>query len=231
MKNYTFLFVIFLFLIPTTLKAQLVLDLNDFYQNVGGINIYLNNNESDKKNEVIGSPYAQTEFINGTVIQNDGTVYKNIPLKYNIYNDQIVFKHKNNVLLQLDSPNKFKEIIIGKQKYIYGEFMNERNEVKGYYETLEVGKISLLKKEIIYLLEAQPAKAFKNAESAKLARKAAKFFILKEGNKIYEIKGEKNLLILLDNNEKINSFIKKNKLKHRKIGDLIKIISYYNEIS
>lgn len=230
MKKSLYIIAAILFILPAISSAQMLLDLKDFYSDIGPLNILYTNN-SKKEQEVAGSPYAQEHFMNGSVIQNDSIIYKQIPLKYNIYNDQILFKHNDGMEFYLAAPEKFKEIRIAGQRYIYRDFLKGNKKTNGYYELLEEGKISLLKKELIVLKEAQQAKAYKDPEPARFIMKPTEYYLLKDGNKIFAVKNEKHLLTLLDHKEELKAFIKKNKLKTRKAEDLIRIISHYNKIS
>ena len=58
-----------------------------------------------------GSPFANDEFLNGNVVLNNDDEYENVPLKYNIYNDELYFKNiKDDMLLSFVIPVKAFEI-------------------------------------------------------------------------------------------------------------------------
>ncbi len=234
MKNYLpFLIVLLVFLTPGISKAQRLLNLNDFYQNIEGINIYLDRINLDKKNYVAGSPYEQKDFVEGKVVQNDNTTYNNIPLRYNIYEDRIEYKHNNEIILYIDSPEKFKETIIGKQKYIFGKYTYGEKTKTGYYELLLQGEVSLIKKKAMGIKAAESEKPYVKPKPATFIKKPDVFYYLKEDNSIYEIKSKKDAVALLkDHNDKLVSFIKKNKLrfKSKKEQNLIDLVSYYNSL-
>ena len=57
--------------------------------------------------DVVGSPFANDEFLKGNVILNNDDEYENVPLKYNIYNDELYFKNaKDEMLLSFVIPVK-----------------------------------------------------------------------------------------------------------------------------
>ncbi len=225
--------ILILFLTPFFSNAQLNMDVSVFYDQVVGINISMDNNDLDNEKEVEGSPYEYKDFSTGKLVQYDNTSYNNIPLNYNIYEDRIEFMHKNEVAFYIDKPEDFKEIYIGNQKYIYRSFNAGKKTKYGYFEVLKEGKVSLLKKKSMNIKEAEPEKAYSSAKPARFIKGPNNFYLLKEDNKIYEVKSPDDVLsIINDQNEKLSSFIKKNKLKFKskKEQNLTDLISFYNSL-
>ncbi len=209
--------------------AQLVFDLNDFYQAVGGINVHLSPQE--KKVTISGSPFAQTEFIPGTVIKNNGDIYKNIPLRYNKYEDRMEFKHKSGLPFYIDNPDHYRNIKIGDQHYIYGQFFENNRIKRGYFQLLEIGKLSLLKKLKCGIKESESAKPFQAPKPARYYAKPDEFYILTNEKRIEEVKNVKSIPIILnDHQSELSAYIKKEKIKTKKEKNLRQIISYYNTL-
>lgn len=176
-----------------------------------------------------GSPYLNATFVPGTIVRENGETYTNIPLRYNIYDDQIEFKHKEDLVLTIANPAEFTEINIDGAKYIYLQTSAGKGRTKGYFELLENGTVQLLKKHAVSMKEAEPAKPFKDPVPAAFVAKPATYFLLVEGE-IFEIANDKSLLEALGNDEKLQLFIKEKKLKLRKEDDLKTVISYYNSL-
>jgi hypothetical protein len=176
-----------------------------------------------------GSPYLNAGFVSGTITRDDGATYSSIPLRYNVYDDQIEFKQQDGMVLYIANPEQYKEIEIDGDKYIYLQLMDGKRKVQGYYELLEDGKIQLLKKHAVTMKDAEPAKPYVDPVPASFVSKPVAYFLLKEGE-ISEITNEKNLLETCGNSEKIQAFIKENKLKMRKEEDLKKIVNFSNSL-
>ncbi len=222
--------VLVLVLFSTNTNAQRMYDLRDFYTGLGGNHAPITRATSAQK-PVEGSPFARSEYVKGTVIRNNGDIYQNIPLRYNKYEDRIEFEDVNGKDLYIDNPSDYKFIIIDDQQYIYGEFLKENKKVKGYYVLLEVGKVSLLKKQLCGLKKAEPAKPFQDPKPAKFYTKTDEFYILINQKNIEKVKNEKECLaILQDQKNKLAKYIKSEKLKVKKEEDLKKLIEYYNTL-
>ncbi len=214
-------------------KAQkfYIRDIFEFYNDINSEGLSTTQKQKTYS-QIDGSPYYHKDFIEGAIITKDGVKYDKIPLRYNAYDDRMEYKHKSGIAFYFTRPEDYKEIIIEDTHFVYGDFTNGKDLIPSYYELMNDGKVSLLKKTKRSLREAEPAKPFSDPKPAKFVSKPDMYFILKDGKKLYEIKNGKAIIsILKDKKEEISAYIKANKLKAKKENDLIKIISYYNEIS
>ena len=176
---------------------------------------------------IIGTPYIQKDFVKSSITEKDGSIFENILLKYNGYDDAIEYKHPNGTILQLANPENFIEFKIGDDLYIY--YNNDSKLLKGYYQVLEDGKFVLLVKHVVALLDAEAPKAYEDAKPAKFLPKPDSYFVLFGNSEMTEINHKKELLnLMIDQKDKISAFIKKNKLKTKKEDDLKQIVAYYN---
>ena len=229
-KFYTFLTIV-LVLTSLNINAQNfnIGDLTDFYTEIGRSNSSKHRQQTYE--DIAGSPYLEDDFIEGTIIRNDGTTYEKIPLRYNGYDDHIEFRDKNGLTLFLDNPEEFKEIKIEGKKFIYYNLVNSKQKVQGYFELLEGSKTQLLKKYSIKIKDPEPAKAYRAPTPASFVSKPICYFILQNENQLFEIRNDKNIIELLnDKNNEMQRFIKKNKLKVKKEEDLKQIVAYYNSL-
>lgn len=197
-------------------------DMFDLYNDIGSPDASKSNIRT--YNQIKGSPYINEEFVNGTII-NDSASYQGILLRYNAYEDRMEFKPKSGVELYFDTPEKYKQFIIADKKYVYC------NELHEYFELLQEGKISLLKKESIFLNESEPAQPFKDPKPAEFRTKPPVYYISINNGDFVKIKKDKDLLDIISSNKKeVQTYISKNKLKVKNEEDLQKIISYYNQL-
>ncbi len=233
MKNSVFFFsLIAMFLISVTSDAQVdSTDTSPDFHNY----IYSNNLsikiEEKTYSDIKGSPYINEKFIEGTIVTKDGSLFENVPLRYNAFDDRIEYTDKTGAVLFLTKPDEYKEIHISDKTFLYGRFNDGKNKSSAYFQLICKGNISLLKRHEIILLEREPEKAYQKAKPAKFAAKSAQFYILRNENKIFPIKNTNGIVALMDNKKGIvEKYIKSNKLKTKKETDLIKIISYYNTL-
>ena len=197
-------------------------DLFDLYNDVGSPDASKSNLRT--YSDIKGSPYINEEFVKGTIIK-DSTSYRGIPLRYNAYEDRMEFKPKSGVELYFETPENYKQFVIADKKYVYLAKLQE------YFELLEEGKVSLLKKESKTLKESQPAQPFKDPKPAVFRTKSPVYYISLNDGRLVKIKKDKDLLNVISTDKKeLQSFIEDNKLKVKHEKDLQEIISYYNQL-
>jgi len=208
-------------------NAQTVLSLSDFSREVGLIH---QREAGQRAPDINGTPYLNDEFELGAVIVSDQLIYNGIPLRYNIFNDQIEFKSNKDLVLALDKAETYKEIQIEKKRFVYASATKGKLEVSGFFEILEEGQVCLLKKYDMALTAPQPPGGFKDAVPASYDLRPANYF-LKIGDSNLGFSNEKELTALLQDHQKeLESYIKNNKLKVRKEEDLLQMIKYYNSL-
>ena len=177
--------------------------------------------------DVIGSPFANDEFLKGNVILNNDDEYENVPLKYNTYNDELYFKNaKDEMLLSFVIPVKcFK---LAGQTYLNGFPEIDNFTKKSFYGLLAGNKIKLLFKSYKTILETRP---YNSPHAEKRFESYKAYFILKEG-KMYRFKpSRKELLDLFDSSSpKIEEYIKKEKVYFKNDSDLVKIFDFINSL-
>lgn len=190
----------------------------------------LNNLIELKAEDIEGSAYLNDEFIIGTVTLNTGVKYSNIPLRYNVYNDEIEFRSNSGKLFNIHNPESIKELTIGDSKFIYTDcILHKRNE-KLFVEVILESNISLLKRYKMKLNPPKEAETHKPAQSYSLVKIPSEFLIRKSDGTARLFKNKKELLTLLsDKSDKIDKLIKQQKLSANNEQDLKTIVKYYNE--
>ena len=177
--------------------------------------------------DVIGSPFANDEFLKGNVILNNDDEYENVPLKYNTYNDELYFKNvKDEMLLSFVIPVKWFKL--AGQTYLNGFPEIDNFTRNSFYGLLAGNKIKLLFKSYKTILESRPYNS-PHAEKRFESNKA--YFILKEG-KMYRFKpSRKDLLDLFaSSGPKIEEYIKKEKVNFKNDEDLVKLFDFINTL-
>jgi hypothetical protein len=167
-------------------------------------------------------------FIPGTISIN-GTTFKNVRIKYDIYSDEIITPLNSEVILQLN-----KELVdsfnISFEDKVY-RFTNIRNDTLmdfgGYVNLLYKGRSSFYVKYKKSISPSITSKSDGNFYQNHI------MYIVKD-NHIQPIDGIKTLFKVLNaNKEQIRKFIKKNKLKiSKKIPEsFVPVIRFYDSIS
>jgi len=190
----------------------------------------LNNIIELKAEDIEGSAYLNDEFLTGAVTLSSGVKYSNIPLRYNIYNDQIEFRSNSGKLFNINNPESIKELTIGDSKFIYTDCMLHNRNEKLFVEVILESNVSLLKRYKMKLNPPKEAETHKPAQPYTLSRMPSEFLIRKSDGTVYLFKNKKELLSLLsDKSDKINELMKQQKLSANNEKDLMVIVKIYNE--
>jgi len=190
-------------------------------------------NIQNKKTETEGSFYYNNDWYTGDIELFSGEIIKNYPLKYDMKMQQIDIKveggvkfvnaHTVKVISWVHSTGAVEVL---KNVSNFKEFNGT-----GFFSILSEGKVTLLKKTELTLLEANYNAAMDvGAENNKYVKKE-KYYILK-GNSVQEIKKSKKAIsvILSDHISKVDEYVNQYNLNVKEEYDLIKIFDFYNSL-
>lgn len=168
------------------------------------------------------------ELLPGSVTIN-GKTFKNVSIRYDIYNDEIMTPTNNGSILQLNKEmvDSF-TIIFRNTTYRFTKIQEDSlTGIKGYINVLYKGKSALYvkyKKEIeILAVDGKYDRFFQTH----------RIYFLKDVI-VYQINSKSDLFKVLNKDKaQIRNFIKKNKLKvsKREPESFVPVIGYYDSIS
>jgi hypothetical protein len=233
MKHF-FLTLLFMLGLASFSFAQLMIDYEirkavDFYRTnklIGG-----SWNDPLTQNKIKGSPYLNNEFETGTVFTVQKLKYEDIPLRYNIYNDELEFKTPAGEILAMAAPETVEKALFGATQLIYLPYTESNKTKKGFFLVLLEGKASLYAKPGVMFKEPSAPAAYKDAEPAAFVKKTDEYYIRIGIEQAVLINSKKDLIAVFpDNQDKIESFIDKNKIKANKPEKLKEVVAFYNSI-
>ena len=177
-----------------------------------------------------GSPFLNDDFVSGEVYSSKKS-YTNLPLRYNIFNDNMEFKQNGTVYALYPEPRILK-VLLGDEVYVV-----EKHEVKGkmtpgYLERLDSGKVTLFAKKIVRFTEKQEPKALESKGKPATFTRAQDTYYYKIGNgEAIKVGSLKNLIENLpDKKDEMATFAKKEKISVRSESDLLHLVKYYNSL-
>jgi hypothetical protein len=230
----TFFLVFFFLSIFTNFSAaQVYLDYNtqetiDFFRTNKFISGAGNN--SSFESQIQGSPYLNDEFSPGSIYTFDKQRYSDIPLRYNIYNDNLEFKTPAGEIQALATPEIVELAEFNSTQMVYLSYKSKTIK-KGFFVLMEKGKVSLYSKPGVMFKEATEPGAYKDAEPPKFVRKSDEYYLQFNSEPAIIIGNKKDLIAAFpDNQDKIKSFISKNKIKTNKPEGLTELVKYYNSL-
>ncbi len=227
MKKTTILFLILSFCIATVFaQSSYTQFMQDFHLTASREKGAMGNQLT--YSNIKGSPFFNDEFKKGEVVSTSNTVVRDVPLRYNVYADEIEFEAEDNKTFYFDK-STVKNIKIGNSEFIYKAYLISNKLGRSYFEVLLQGKAMLLKQYHIKFEEARPPKAYEDPVPARFVSSKADFYIAFGDAEAKRISGSKELIeILPDKKTETTEFIKKNKLKVGDQEDIVKIIEFYN---
>jgi len=214
--------IIIFFLFSTLAKAQVTVDISKM-QNVLDRNL-------TKMNQIQGTPYLNIEYEAGTILSNADILYRNVPLRYDCFNDILEFKRNDNAYC-LDPKETVKKAEFGGKVFVYREFEKEGGANKSYFEEVVKGKATLFTRYSINYHEAEEGNGIIDSKPARFGDLRESYYISIDSLPAKKILNNKKLVeILSDKKKEVEAFISKEKLSVKKKDDVKKIVSYYNSI-
>ncbi|MCD6353908.1 MAG: hypothetical protein J7L95_00005 [Prolixibacteraceae bacterium] len=183
------------------------------------------------ESDIEGSPYLNNDFLNGTIYTTSKFRFENVPLRYNIYNDQLEFRTPDNEVQAMAAPEIVEKVEFGTTKMAYIPYSNVKKIRRGFFTVLLEGKASLYQRAEVVFKDATEPGAYKEAEPAKFIRKPNTYFIRIGMEQAKRVGNKKELVDLFpDHKKEIAAFIKKNKIKTNKPDSLKKLVVFYNSL-
>lgn len=201
----------------------------DFYQT----NKFISESGNRTLNEsnIKGSPYLDDEFNFGSIYTIDKKHFADVPLRYNIYNDDLEFKTPTGEIQALVTPEIVEKAIFGNTQLVYISYVQLNKEKKGFFVVLEEGKASLYIKPGVIFREGTAPGAYKDPEPPKFVKKSDDYYIRFDSGPAQLIGNKKDLIATFpDNQDKIESFMSKNKVKTNKPESLKELVLFYNSL-
>jgi hypothetical protein len=177
--------------------------------------------------DVIGSPFFNNVFVNGNVVLTNGDKFKDVPLKYSSYKDELFFKNpKDGSLLSFVVPVKSFELL--GETYINGLPAVDNFTENSYYVLIADAKVKLFVKNYKTILENKP---YNSASIEKKFEDNKTYYVLKDGKMSRFKPSKKDLLETFgDKSAEIDSFLKKEKIDYKNNADLVKVFQHYSTL-
>ena len=175
-----------------------------------------------------GNPYLFDEFREAEIYLTDGREYENIPMNYNIHNDDFEFL-MDDVSYSLGNNNILKNIRVGDRDFYYRSYTYNSARIKGYLELVADGDYRIFKKHRVIYTEPKATRGYVEAQPARFSPRRPDYFIeLTDGSIVYFNKLSEIADLLGERSDDLNDYIKDNRLKARREEDIIALADYLN---
>jgi hypothetical protein len=178
--------------------------------------------------EFEGSPYLNVQFVPGQIVSS-GKRYTAVPIRYNIFNDQMEFQ-QNDLTYALYPEARISKVIVADETYVVEKYDIRGKMDYGYLTRLDSGKLTVFAKKVVRFTEKQEAKALESSGKPAKFTRAADMYYYKVGNgEVIKAGSLKSFIESLpDNQSQVAEFAKKEKLSTKNEEDLRKLSGYYN---
>jgi hypothetical protein len=181
--------------------------------------------------DIKGSPFLHEEFTEGSVYTTSKTQFVSVPLRYNIYNDQIEFRNNDGQAFEIAVPEVIEKVEFGEYHMEYLPYLLSKKLKRGYFNVLEKGHASLYSKPKVLFEEAKNPAAYQDAQPAKFTRRPDEYYIkvgMDAAKPVYKSKDLEE--VFPDHQKEVISFLKKNKLRHNNPDHIKKLVQFYNSL-
>ncbi len=187
-----------------------------------------------KPSTTVGSVYYNDEWNYGDIYLFSGESIQNYWLKYDLKNQKIEIKVDTSIkVINIAAVKQIEWFDKSHSKKIFincAEFPNAPNKL-GIFELMSEGKIKLLKKTVLDVLESNynPVMNVGNKDSKYF--KKTQYFV-DYNDKFREIrKGKRPILKLMaEKSKEVENFARLQNLSYKKDSDLEQIFNYYNSL-
>ncbi len=192
---------------------------------------YNSNVKNVSYNEIQGSPYLIDSFIVGSIYTSKNEHFQNIPLRYNIFIDNIEYIMGASSILTLKNPETVEKVEYGNYKLIYLSQSEKTKFGNGFFIVLTEGKATLLSKPGVTLHKPTQSGGYTDAQPPRFSRNPDTYYIKVGKNQAKIIKSKKQLInIFPDSREELSNYIKANNTKISDQKYLSDLIQYYNSL-
>ena len=211
---------------------------SETYENTlqsNGSSVLIFNNAYDG---IKGTPYLSSSWSPGGLIMRNGAQYKDLEVKYDMLEDNVLVKDKTGspIFLVHGSVSSFQyhDELGAEHKFINLSISDNANfnEMTGFFEILFKGNSSLYMKRSKYLKHVESLGAYSSNKSYDEFRdNPPEYFLINNEEEITKFyRGKKSLLNALNDDGSLATYVKKKKRNLKKDEDIILLMEYYNSL-
>ncbi len=231
MKSLSYIFCIGWILFNHAISAQATFTHNDVVDLIDMLNI--RHGYDELASEIEGSPFLNNLFVIGDIYYVDRPDIKNVPVRYNIYTDQIEYYHEERIMELLTYPEVEKiSIGAGDTTLVYEHYTDGKDKVAGYFQLWYEGAASLLSKMSVKFYEKTSAKPLQDPKPAKFRRLRDSYYIKLPDGEVHKIQNMKKLISLFpDYRKELTDFAKERNISSGNTEELIEFLTFYDRLN
>lgn len=183
-------------------------------------------------NSIKDDAYANPNFVQGKIFQEDQLIKDDVPMRYNAFADEIEIKKNasdENYGALIKDPSIFVKVF--KDLYVFVPYEGS-NEKGGYFNVLSDGKTyDLYKKTKAVYREPKKAETSYARDIPPSFPKTVTYYLVQNGTFLEMPSSESKILKMMDKKKaEMKKYMKENNIDLDKEQDLIKAISYFDSL-
>src|SRR5690606_7570311 len=165
----------------------------------------------------------------GSVFTTSKTQFVGVPLRYNIYNDQIEFLLGEGPIQALAAPETVEMVQSGDFMFEYIPYTNAKKIKRGSFIVEEKGNATLYSKPQVGFENGTEPAAYQDAGPARFLKRPDEYYI-RVGKEAAVLIAKKRDIeeAFPDHKNEVSDFIRKNKVKPNNIESLKELVKFYN---
>jgi len=175
-----------------------------------------------------GSVYLEDKnFCTPSLIRYNGTVYKNIPVMYDVFNDEMVAFSPSSVYFILRK-EKLTDVYLAAHHFVYMDAANGADINPGYYDVLYDGKTTVLVK----LIKTPHKSVTENAVEVSYSDESEIY--IKKSGKFIRVDSKGDVInTFADRKKELKQYLSSNKIKFNKDKEesVARLARYYDRIT
>jgi len=177
--------------------------------------------------QIAGSPYLDKRFVPSIIVKVDKSILKDLPLRYNVYTNNIEFEKKG-VPFNFAVPTEIETILLGDNVFIYTSYIASKNVNHSYFQVLTDGKYQLLKMHKVVF--KKPENNSDPGDSCRFESAQPYYYLRYMDGMARKITTRKELIkIIQPVSKEIIDYIQQQKIKVYDETELINTIRYINK--
>lgn len=177
--------------------------------------------------DIEGSPFMTEEFVKGILVTTEGDVILDVPLKINVYTQEVIAKNHLGSIVVLDQ-TQYQELILPFEgKDLRFKRINQENPDVFYEVLFESAELTMIKEHYATVKESNSNGI---SSTPKKFSQRTRYYVMQENGLAVKTRlNKKSLLALLPNTmaNDLEAYADLNKIKFSKESELMRLLAGY----
>lgn len=185
----------------------------------------------ERYTSVEGSPCINEEFVRGAVFHN-GTKYVDLDLRYNNFEGYFEFRVEDRIRYFSPDLTRLDTVWAGEDIFLYVDYLEGNHRKQTFMKLLYNGEISVLLRNELILIQAEPASGYKAARPARFEAAGEEIYLQREGQPAIAFRGRKSIRNLFpDHQKELLNYAKKEKLRLKNPDEIIRLCRFFENLN